>query len=1258
MKKILAIVLCCALLVVNFSLAAFAAQAVINESFTYESAAPVSEGALNSNWAITTPPGGFLGSRLYAELTGDKLAVYGVATSYRGYLNRINSVVYTGDYSGMGNSYMIKFNFDKNGDGKASTNDAKVGFGIRFATDLNTNSYYMLNFTGEGDFSENGTGKPAEKSIWTFLKVENASKVTAELRSDEVFETSTATTGDGGVIMSGEVTIYVSGNSIYWTAEGKRYGDIPYSTSGSYTDESPLSGKTIGFTQSNTSSNFVYKGETTTNSKYTLVDDLLVEAYSGNTVTIYDNADSFNSITPYLYGAQCEISARPYQYLKEDTTELTDGYLKVATELYDAPVVRWGGTSTNFINLMDNLTSTLEKRGDSGVAVGPAEFIKASLAINPDVKFIFNIGLSAQTPDETRQFIHFLLDETGEYADLRTSLGIENPVNLYALELGNENYLENRANLTDVTDENGNVTSKSQERYEAAQAYCTLAKSHLDAVRADFPREQFPQVAFYANVTNEPQDYNYIEWNDTVADMLGDYIDGVVYHFYTGGTTWYSPNVYLNMISQRFVSRGKPDPKFLFTEHAMWYNHDMTYTGTSLRASVCEGSFFNVMMYRDDIASANYHNISSSSYTQWNMFRRYGDEYKTTGINKIYKMYTEMFGDKRINFGGTGVTGNTSTVVGVSKRSSDGRIIVSVANANLANAVDLNFNFASGKNYKITRAITVKSDSWYDEDYEIEDKKLNMPHTMLYGFAPGSTTFLTFEEEGVSYPSDVQFKEPEELYVTADTASTDSFVKNGDAGGVIYAEMTPQKENGVYYYPRGTTVRKIVNVGSTTARVYVSGDSYAYKKLADIAAGETFVNRLTADKYYYIKSNEDIKIYSLVNDSYYMPGEEADLSLSRNGSELEAAFASGDNNVAYVNGGKLTALRNGTAAVTAKSGALTVARNATVTLTNKKTFNFASYGSVGNSSRPITTPTGGAIRKADVAGGWKLVQGSSGTVNNNPKLYINNKSGLFLSGASLQPIEQSNIASVLYYGGFEGIGDKYTIDVSGKKAAVNIGIGLKFAVHNSGRNFYMLFLNGNVGSEGYIYNFYKFVNGSVVGEVHGDAENDTQYGGRLSGNFTMKVNVDGNTVSWVITGTRNGGAAFENPTGVFVDDDPFVIDASRTQIGFMSNCNSSGYSNYNNITSVTVSGEEEQRFITDGDNNLYIDTRDFTNGTLIIKASMSGNKLASANVLGYADFSGGKSAKLSLNADEKIYIWKDMKPLYTLNADDLINTNS
>ena len=44
------------------------------------------------------------------------------------------------------------------------------------------------------------------------------------------------------------------------------------------------------------------------------------------------------------------------------------------------------------------------------------------------------------TPEDTLKFYRFLTDETGVYAKLRKSTGIDNPVKLIRFELGNEVY--------------------------------------------------------------------------------------------------------------------------------------------------------------------------------------------------------------------------------------------------------------------------------------------------------------------------------------------------------------------------------------------------------------------------------------------------------------------------------------------------------------------------------------------------------------------------------------------------------------------------------------------------------------------------------------------------------------------------------------------------------------------------------------------------------------------------------------------------
>ena len=186
-----------------------------------------------------------------------------------------------------------------------------------------------------------------------------------------------------------------------------------------------------------------------------------------------------------LLGVQWEVTSRGYKFLADGTEDLTPLYRDMANRLFDSNVARWGGSSTNDINLIQSI-KPMDERGDVyhvdkpsellsyASNFGIVEFIKANLAINPDMKFIFVVGPWANTPADVNNFTHFLLDTTGEWAEMRRSYGLLEPINLMAYEMGNENYF--------IADPDRDIYSPT-----ATRDYADKAIAIIESVRADFP---------------------------------------------------------------------------------------------------------------------------------------------------------------------------------------------------------------------------------------------------------------------------------------------------------------------------------------------------------------------------------------------------------------------------------------------------------------------------------------------------------------------------------------------------------------------------------------------------------------------------------------------------------------------------------------------------------------------------------------------------------------------------------------------------
>ena len=419
-----------------------------------------------------------------------------------------------------------------------------------------------------------------------------------------------------------------------------------------------------------------------------------------------------------IMGMQCEIMNYGYSFFDRYTNELSDGYLAMAEEIYEIPTARWGGGTANIVGLFNNMGS-LDQRtpsylidpnlrcydGTSKVGalvyqptdMGPVEFIKAIYAVNPDASFMFVLPMDVQTPEESLNFTSFLLDDKdeSEWGALRASYGIENPVKLLGYELGNEYYFNAEPpddKVSGLSDEayNAYVASEEYAKYRqgAVDAYVESCLNHYNAVHA-----KYPEVKFYPCVNGRSERVSTYVWNSTVAEKLAhlEGIDGVAYHAYYAAA-WYYEDWQIEQLQKIFVEKTGKRTKIVHTEHAFWSSNEGVKR-LSLEAALAEAMFITKMQKRDDIISANYHSFTTSG--TWGFFVRNGNKYYEMGVNKVYKLFSENYGNKIVESTtderGTGVGTMFHQLV---TKAPDGKLKVTLTNIYYDRNINVDLSFA------------------------------------------------------------------------------------------------------------------------------------------------------------------------------------------------------------------------------------------------------------------------------------------------------------------------------------------------------------------------------------------------------------------------------------------------------------------------------------------------------------------------------------------------------------------------------------
>ena len=256
------------------------------------------------------------------------------------------------------------------------------------------------------------------------------------------------------------------------------------------------------------------------------------------------------------------------------------------------------------------------------VGYGPVEWIKHVRAIDPRAKFIWCVNLM-EDPQEAADLAEFLTGDPrnhkggGEnWAARRVALGVEQPISVYAWELGNE---------SDGSD--------AYHNYPSIQSYIERCRKVMAAIRRADPGARF---AAQASTMNHQKDYkakyggDWKIWHQTVLKELGSEIDFLVYHPYFGNRhfTGTQPDNSFFTIRQKIMESdilaitGSNRIRFLITEYGFWPEkapgqtrwEQSWYATHALIGCLSSADWINRMLTSQSVAAANMHSFSSGPW--------------------------------------------------------------------------------------------------------------------------------------------------------------------------------------------------------------------------------------------------------------------------------------------------------------------------------------------------------------------------------------------------------------------------------------------------------------------------------------------------------------------------------------------------------------------------------------------------------------------------------------------------------------------
>ena len=272
-----------------------------------------------------------------------------------------------------------------------------------------------------------------------------------------------------------------------------------------------------------------------------------------------DESQVTRTIEREMYGINCEWACG----MNYDFLIMEDGELKTSptfTEAWQDTFVfgRMAGNSSQSLFWKEAI-GPLEDRDNQSlwylndkVYMGIIEWLNAVYSVTPDAKITYVVNFDTDTIENLADVVEFLVgDGTVNYnggenwAEVRKSLGIENPVDIFTWELGNE------LDWTLAWDVDDYV------------AYCKQVIPIIKSIDPD------GKIACNVDTTAHANGDGWEEWHRKVLRELGDEIDYLTFHYYYPANYVARANVPLDRVEQDILdSTGSDRIKIYMSEQA------------------------------------------------------------------------------------------------------------------------------------------------------------------------------------------------------------------------------------------------------------------------------------------------------------------------------------------------------------------------------------------------------------------------------------------------------------------------------------------------------------------------------------------------------------------------------------------------------------------------------------------------------------------------------------------------------------------
>lgn len=272
---------------------------------------------------------------------------------------------------------------------------------------------------------------------------------------------------------------------------------------------------------------------------------------------------------------------------------------------------------------------------DGALVTGPAEWIRAVKAVDPDSRFVWTFNMAKEGAKEAAEAAEFLTGGPDtRWGKVRINSGLREPVNVEIWELGNE----------------------MDWKPMSIEEYLKASREIIRAVRKVCPKARFAASTVTSPFSARSKG-NWPGWHQKLIRELGSELSYIVIHlYYCGYTTAFIEKSMLDKLRDDIRKSPYPNLKVFISEHAKWPpdQHGRAFYTHALTGCLDTAEFLIVLLARPEIGAATYHVHNGLQWAVMGRDRKTGTLY-TMGTYDLFRLFNMVpFGSSVVESGLTG----------------------------------------------------------------------------------------------------------------------------------------------------------------------------------------------------------------------------------------------------------------------------------------------------------------------------------------------------------------------------------------------------------------------------------------------------------------------------------------------------------------------------------------------------------------------------------------------------------------------------